>query len=380
VRSVLFCNEMLGLGHLRLSLALAEELASSEPGSSALVITGSPSAGAFRPQPGVDIMKLPTMPVGSDSSWSATARQPALGLALGEAGVTALRSDLALRTVVNVRPDVVVVDYRPLGRGGELRPTLEWLREQGDCAVALGLWDVDDSPARLREQWTPELLSRVAELYDLALVYGPSAPGDLRIDALRACGIPLHHTGLVGPAPAERTTVDLGEGYLLGTGGGGVDAFELLDAVLAAIRLRPLGVPAVLITGPVMAEHEVTLLREHAAGLDARVEPFRPDMDAVIAGARAIVAMAGYCTVAEVIASGKPALLVPRTFPREEQLNRARKWARAGRVQLIEPDALEPAGLRAALETLIAREPVDPQPLTGAADAARLLSGARPAA
>jgi predicted glycosyltransferase len=118
---------------------------------------------------------------------------------------------------------------------------------------------------------------------------------------------------------------------------------------------------------------QVDRLRLGASGLDVRVEHFRPDMDEVLAGAQAVVSMAGYCTVAEILASGKPALLVPRAAPREEQLNRARRLAAAGRVDMLHPDAADPAELRRAIDRLLDRAPVAQPPLTGAADAAAIL-------
>jgi predicted glycosyltransferase len=277
------------------------------------------------------------------------------------------------------RPDVVVVDYRPLGRNRELVRALEWLRRDGACTVALGLWEVDDSVERLRHAWTGDMLESVRDLYDLALVYGPSSPDDVRIEGLQSVGVPVHHTDLVAAPRAERGPRDLAGPYLLASAGGGIDGFALLDAVVGAIRLRPLGMPAVLVTGPMMPAEQVDRLRSHAARLDVRVEQFRPDMDAVLAGARAVVSMAGYCTVAEVLASGKPALLVPRGTPREEQLNRARWLAAAGRVDMLDPDAADPAELRRAIDRLLDRAPVAQQPLTGATDVATILASTPPA-
>jgi predicted glycosyltransferase len=86
-----------------------------------------------------------------------------------------------------------------------------------------------------------------------------------------------------------------------------------------------------------------------------------------------VVAMAGYCTAAEILASGKPALLVPRAFPREEQLNRARLLSEAGRLQMLDPDELGPATLAAALASLLEQPARSPQQLTGADEAARIL-------
>src|SRR5947209_6763044 len=128
-----------------------------------------------------------------------------------------------------------------------------------------------------------------------------------------------------------------------------------------------------------MPSEQVASLRERARGLDVRVESSRYDMDAMLAGARAVVAMAGYCTVAEILASGKPALLVPRSFPREEQLNRARLWSRSGHVEMLEPQELSPVRLGKEIERLLHRPVLPARPLTGADDAVRILTEARAA-
>jgi predicted glycosyltransferase len=383
VRSILFCNEMLGLGHLRLSLALATALVDQRDGpargddraegGAALVVTGSVALDSALNVTGVDVLKLPTLPVGAHSSWSATSLRPPSGLAIGEEGVGRLRAELCLAAVRELRPQIAVVDYRPFGRGGDLRPALEWLRSDGHCTIALGLWDVDDSPSRLRSAWTAEHARQVSQIYDLALVYGNPPPGDVRVEALRTAGLPVHETGLVGAPAADAPAHDLGEGYLLAIAGGGVDGFTMLQVLLEAIRRRPLPVRTVVVAGPMMPAAQAEELRCDARGLDVLVEHSRRDMAAVLRGARAVISMAGYCTVAEVLGSGAPALFVPRAFPREEQLNRARRWAASGRVEMCHPDSWDPAGCRDAIERLLHRNSSPGLPLTGALDAARIL-------
>lgn len=378
---------MLGLGHLRLSMALAEAIVhehrSSESGpgqhdpGSALVVTGSPASAAVPTTAGIDILKLPTLPVGPDSAWAVTSLHPTSGLAVGEPEVRALRSGLCLAAVQGFRADVAIVDYRPFGRGDELRAALQWLRDEGECTIALGLWDIDDAPEVLRAYWTDELAADVADFYDLALVYGTPSPDDPRLGALRSAGVLIHEVGLVGVAPAHEPPEDLGDGYLLVTAGGGADGFPLLSAVIDAIGARPLPLRAVLIPGPSMAEDQASELVARSAGLDVRVERARRDMDAVLAGARAVIAMAGYSTVAEILGSGTPALLVPRAFPREEQLNRARRWHSAGRVEMLELDRVSTPEFNQAIDRLLRRAPQAGLPLRGAGDAAGILRARR---
>jgi predicted glycosyltransferase len=327
----------------------------------------------MRPAPSVDILKLPTLPVSASSAWSHTARRPSASLALAIDDVRALRSELLLAAVRSLEPELLVVDHKPVGWDGELQAALEWCRESGACCSALGLRDVDDALGQPGPEWSRSRLAAIQALYDVVLVYGPASRDDERLDRLRVTGVPVHHTDLVGAPAAEHGPPDMEDGYLLATTGGGIDGFEVLSALVEAIRTRRIGVPALLITGPMMRSDQIARLRDRATGLDVRVHEFRPDMEELLAGARGVIAMAGYSTVAEVLNSGKPALLVPRTFPREEQLNRARRWAATGRLEMLHPRDLDPLRLGKAIDRLLQRPCFPAQPLTGASDAATIL-------
>jgi predicted glycosyltransferase len=371
VRAVIFCNEMLGLGHLRRALVLASELADAHDDGTALVVTGSHALGVMRIPPRVDVLKLPTAAVTGESKWSVSGLHPPTTLSMTPRAIHELRAQVSLAAVREFRPDVVLVDYAPLGREGDLRQALQWLRAESRATVTLGLWEVADGPDQQR--WTRQLIADVKALYDLVMIYGEPTVDDVRVERLRAAGVPVRMTGMIGPAPAPSPPSDLEPGYLLITAGGGVDGYALLDTAIEAVRLRPLPMPAVLVTGPMMDPAQVVALKDAAIGLDAQVHRLRTDMDAVLSGARATVSMAGYATVAEVVASGKPALLVPRAFPRDEQLRRARRLATAGLVELLEPDALDPAILRNAFDRLLERPARAPQRPIGAATAVSLL-------
>jgi predicted glycosyltransferase len=325
--------------------------------------------------PRVDMLKLPAAPVSVDPRWATTAFVQPAQLSIAPEQVLTLRAELSLTAVRVIGPDVVVVDHAPLGWGADLRPTLDWLRSRGLSTVALGLRDFDNSD-ELRSSWNEELVRTVCSLYDLALVYNDREIDDSRIQALLAAGLPIHRTGLLGAPAAHTGPPDLGEGYLLVTCGGGIDGFALLDAVIDAVRVNRLRIPTVLVTGPMMPSAQVARLRERAPEVGARVERERADMESVLAGARAVVSMAGYCTVAEILASGVPALLVPRSSPCGEQLNRARHWAAAGHMEMLDPGELEPIRLGRAIAELLEREPVAGEPLTGAAEAGSILEGA----
>ncbi|MGH2958876.1 MAG: glycosyltransferase family protein [Solirubrobacterales bacterium] len=372
MRSVFICNEMLGLGHLGVSLAIAAELVAT-PEDSALVITGSPAYKSMRVPQGVELLKVPTAVPGVDSAWSKTGLRPPGEHALAPEEVSALRAEAYRDAIERINPDALIVDYRPLGRDRDLVPALEVADASGSCQIALGIWDCDDSPDGIRAQWAPELIERAADFYDVAFVYGPPAPDDIRVNALGAAGIPIEVVDFVSGPPAVAPAPDLPAGYLLASTGGGADGFATLDAVLAAIRLRPIPTHTVLVTGPLMPQDDVVRLRLSAEGVDATIFESRADLPELLFGARAVVSMAGYSTTAEILASGKPALMIPRAVPREEQLNRAKRLAESGRVSLLEPKNLNAETMRDALSGLLEQKPRTPERLCGVSDVRRFL-------
>src|SRR5215210_2140947 len=294
-RYLFFSNELIGLGHLRRTLSVANRLAELEPASSSLIVTGSPVVPWFGMPPRVDILKLPC--------WTRDEQgdRRAGGLALDVSGLHAVRSGIELAVASSFEADVAVVDKLPLGPGGELTQALEALRGFPRCRVVLGLRDIDDAPERVRKEWGPEIRAAIERYYDAILVYGPASSPD----AIRAVGwtdlsIPVHHVGYLGWPMTNEPAPDLPAGYLLATVGGGHDGFRVLEEVLHAVALEPLPCRTVVISGPLLATPQLQRLRRLATGIDAQVIEFRDDIDRVLAGARAVVGMAGYNTVAEI--------------------------------------------------------------------------------
>lgn len=370
-RFLFYTNECVGLGHFRRALTLAGAVTADDSAASALIVTGSPASTGYSPPPRVDTVKLPLL--ARDENGEHRPRTLAIGLD----DLDALRTELAVAAAESFRPTVAVVDKTPLGLREELVPALESLRRSG-CRLVLGLRDIEDDPVRVRASWRRGFRDAIERYYDAILVYGPPES----LDAM-ACvdweglEVPVEHVGYVAPSIPERRPRDLPDAYVVATAGGGVDGFALLSSVLDALRLRPLDCHVLLVTGPLMPSEQVEALRSLADGLErVRLEEFRQDMPAVIAGARGVIAMAGYNTVAEVLGAGRPALLVPRMRPSREQFLRAQALAAAGRVEAVDPDGLSPAELRAALDRMLAAPPLarDARMQGGAAQAAALLA------
>jgi predicted glycosyltransferase len=371
-RFLFYCNEMVGLGHLRRTLAIAECLAHAHDDVTSLVITGCPVEWIFSLPPRTDTVKLPVRT--RSSQGHARSR-----LTLEADELRALRAELALAVATAFDPDVVVVDKLPLGVDGELEPTLRALRARGGrCKLVLGLRDIDDSPANVRRKWGFGMRDAIRRYYDTILVYGPSStPDAIACMGWKRLDVPVLHVGYVGaPMPATGPD-DLPDGYLLATSGAGHDGFELLATLGEAIRAEPLPCETVMVAGPLRDPDKLEQLRRLTAGLAVQLYPYRADLPRLIVGARGVVSMAGYNTVGEIMRTRKPALLVPRVRPSEEQLIRAQRLARRGLQQMLHPADVRPARLRAELDTLLARPapPIELDDYTGAERTVDVLAG-----
>src|SRR4051812_15916100 len=347
-RFLFYSNEMVGLGHLRRTLSIAGCLTEAHEEASSLILTGCAVEPFFRLPARTDTVKLPIRRRDPDGTHHSR-------LLLDVDELRSMRAQIALAAATAFDPDVAIIDKLPLGLGGELELTLEWLRNRRS-KVVLGLRDIDDSAENVQRKWGDGMREVIERYYDAVVVYGPrSTPDALRCMGWDGLDIPVVHVGYVGaPAPKEGP-LDLPDGYLLATAGAGNDGFALLASVAAAIRTEPLPCPTVMVAGPLMDPADLECLRQLTDGLDIKLCEFRNDLPNLIVGARAIVAMAGYNTVGEIMRARKPALFVPRVRPSEEQLIRARMLDEAGLQQMLHPDDVTPETMRAALGTLVGR-------------------------
>jgi predicted glycosyltransferase len=91
-----------------------------------------------------------------------------------------------------------------------------------------------------------------------------------------------------------------------------------------------------------MGDREREALHALAEGRDdLRILDFVPDGESLIALADDVVAMGGYNSVCEILASRTRALIVPRSEPRREQVIRARRLAEMGALDTLAPADLD---------------------------------------
>lgn len=357
-RILMYSHDTFGLGHLRRCRAIAHALVEEYKGLQVLIISGSSIAGAFNFKARVDFLKIPSVIKLSNGDYTS------LGKHIDLSETLAMRRSLIRDTAAVFQPDLMLVDKEPLGLHAEMLETLQMLRERG-TALVLGLRDVMDAPELLDREWRrAEVMARIEALYDAIWIYGPAGFHD----PLTGLEVPgrvrerIRYTGFLRRPPPHGIPnhVPPDEDYILVTIGGGGDGGQLVADVLSAVEFdadRPY--QTVIVLGPFMPAEEREALRQRAERLErVSLWEFDSRIEHLMAGASAIVSMGGYNTFCEILSFDKPALIVPRVRPREEQLIRARRGRELGFTDMLLPEeAGDPRRLAALLRALPLRPP-----------------------
>ncbi len=347
-------------GHLYPGIALARELKRRDP-STQVTFAGTATGIEARVVPR-EGFELDLIHVTGLKGKSRVERTIGLGL-LPIAGLD------AWRVIAKRRPDVVV------GVGGFASgPVLA-------LAALLGY------PTMLLEQnalpgITNRLLARVVRAaavnFEAALPYFPRT-GFVAGNPVRPEFFPARHEEANDPIDSiDASGVDLAQGkplrdaarVLIFGGSQGAHAINVA-MVEAAPRLAASGIRLAIThqTG----ERDLDLVRGayERAGLAARVEAFIDEIDREMKAADVVVARAGATTLAELAASGRPAILVPLpTSSDDHQRKNAAVVADAGAAVVVDERGLTGDSLAAAIAALVS----DPDRRRRMASAARALA------
>lgn len=318
-------------------------------------------------------MKLPTIVKTGDQSW----RSNSLSLPLED--VLRLRAALIEQTVTHFRPDTILVDHMPVGALGELKPMIDRVQaDEHGPRLFLGIRDVLDRPETIQKVWQEAGAYDYLQAYDAVLVYGSS---DL-LDAATEYGLTPYASKVIScnfvateaTAYEDHPVSDIP--LILVMGGGGADLFPIAKTFLEALPLLAgeTSINAAILPGPNMDIEQIEILTALSEGQPATVYGGFEDATAWLSRASAVVMMAGYNSMCEVLSARKRALVIPRPGPSAEQRIRTKLFADRGLIHALDPDELTASNLARSLSTLLADDNVpDPAHLP-------LLDGAERAA
>ena len=175
-KMLVYSHDAYGLGNIRRMLAICTHLAEASPKLSVLLITGSPLIQSFRLPQRLDYIKLPCLTRIERDTYSTKY------LDLDPSVTIELRSGLILNTVQSFRPDLLLVDKKPLGLKSELSRALEYLkRNQPHARTVLVLRDIIDSAEATIRAWRSKSYYQAMDrFYDRIAVLGCPEVFDLR--------------------------------------------------------------------------------------------------------------------------------------------------------------------------------------------------------
>ncbi len=336
-RVLLYSHDTFGLGHLRRSRAIAEALASSFDGLSALILTGSPVAGRFTFPPGVDHIRMPGVVKTPDGQYASES------LSMDVEQTSALRGSVIEAAASDFDPDLIIVDKEPTGFRGELMRMLKIMKDAGHAKLVLGIRDILDAPEALAPEWQRKGALEAAEkFYDQIWIYGDESVYDplQGLDISADLKQRVHYTGYLRRAvPDEPPVLQPDRPYILVTPGGGGDGEALVEWTLKAYETDPALQPAALIVyGPFLNGERRHEFDRRVAALEPRVSAasFDSRIEALMQDAQGVVAMGGYNTFCEILSFDCRAVIAPRRTPRMEQYIRASATERLGLVRMLD--------------------------------------------
>ena len=312
-------------GHLYPGIAVARELLARVPGST-VTFVGTAA--------GIESRVVPREGFELDVIRSAGLKGKSLPARARGAALLPLSAVDAWRVLSSRRPSVVI------GVGGYTSgPVVALAALRG---IPTLLMEQNAMPG-LTNRWLARLVKAAAVTYEESVsFFGGRA---------FVAGNPVRPEFFTAPASA-RTAAGHREGYdehgqppgaarvLVFGGSQGAHAINM--AMVAAASRLAAATPRLAITHQT-GERDLEMVRDgyRHAGLQARVEPFLFAMDREMKAADVVVCRAGATTLAELMAAGRPSVLVPLpTATDDHQRKNAEALVRHGAARMVEQTAL----------------------------------------
>lgn len=347
---MMYSHDTYGLGHIRRTMAIARNLV--RPGVNILIVTGSPIAGRYSLPVGVDFVRMPGMIKKTNTIYVPHSIKVDPKIAIS------IRKNIISSTAKAFKPDLFIVDKVPTGLKNEVLPTLKWIKKNLPCTrVVLGLRDILDDAQSTRADWKRKNYHEILrDLYSEIWIYGEQH----LYDPIEEYAIPddiANKTVFTGYIPRKAPKARKGKRkhkQVVVTIGGGGDGYIVLDNYLKMLEQNgSVDFKTLMITGPFLAHDRLDELADRARALKVQIKPFVKNLEKRMSAADLVVTMGGYNTLCEILSLKKPALVIPRDNPRQEQLLRAKVFKGHGICDYIKWGDVTPELLREKVNALL---------------------------
>jgi predicted glycosyltransferase len=358
LRIALYWHNGRSLGHTVRCATIGQALLDHLPGSIVVGITGA-SKGLELLPPAMDLVKIPSYLTYDHTGGVRTT--PVLSLPKGE--FQHIRENLIATFVRDFQPDVLVVDFHPEGKNGELTPTVI---NSPDTKKVLGLRGILGGPAETnREFFNSRLIAFMQDYFSAIHVYV-----DERVFRLEEYySIPaslsamFKYTGYVTrPTVATKAEaramlqLDPGARVIVVSFGGGQGTEPIWQSILHSLSgIRKHFDYVYLSAGPYLEADAFERLRAQVSQYPdwAWVRMLNP-LPVWIKASDFFIGSGGYNSLAEVIATGANALIIPRQLNEHEQELHATRLANLNILRIANLETILSENLTPLLEMCMA--------------------------
>jgi predicted glycosyltransferase len=358
MRIALYWHNGRSLGHTVRCVTLGQALLDYLPGSIVVGITGA-SKGLELLPPGMDLVKIPSYLTYDESGGVRTT--PITSLTLGE--FQRIRENLIFTFVRDFQPGAMVVDFHPEGKNGELIPTVI---SSPDTKKVLGLRGILGSPAETnREFFNSRLIAFIQDYFSAIHVYVDEHV--FRLEDYYAIPASLSamfkYTGYVTrpivASKAEARTIlrlDSDARTIVVSFGGGQGTEPIWRAILHSLsNIQKQFDYAYLSAGPYLeADAYERLHMQVSQHFNWTWTRLLNPLPVWIKASDFFIGSGGYNSLAEVIATGTNALIIPRQLNEREQELHATRLAKLNILRIVKLETVLSEDLTPLLELCLA--------------------------
>ncbi|MEL6164692.1 MAG: glycosyltransferase, partial [Cyanobacteria bacterium J06628_3] len=313
-----YCQHILGMGHLVRSMEIVRGLMSD---FQVCFLNGGQIIKEFNIPDGIEVVNLPA--IKTDAEFKQLMPVDS-NLSLAE--IQEIRKNKLLQVADEFKPDVLMVELFPFGRGKfsfELIPLLEKLQaSEKPVKIVSSLRDIVVTKTN-QEKYENKVCRLMNQYFDMLLIHGDKnfVPLDESFSRVKDIQSQTKYTGYVVQKP--KLNPELTEEYkniigsekplILVSVGGGRFGHELIDCVIASAEILEQKIPhqIQIFTGPFAPEEKVQAwqkLAENKSNL--RVNRYTRNLLSYMQKADLSISMSGYNTTLNVMTTGVRAMIL----------------------------------------------------------------------